>query len=89
MMPTLERPVLCGRIHALRRALDELKAQAEVDGQGAIPGYGSLKVTLITYENALQDHDAAERGQAVSRLARDIALAPLAVQLALVGRREG
>jgi hypothetical protein len=90
----MTRVQLCGRITALRRALDELKAQAEADGQGCIPGYGALKVSLLTYRNALQDHDAAQRGQAVSDLARDLLVAPLTVQLAAVvnhalARREG
>lgn len=60
-MPTpvshLTRTQLAGRVWALRRALDELKIQAEADGQGCIPGYGSLKVSLIHYENELRDRD--------------------------------
>jgi hypothetical protein len=41
-----------------------------------------------------RDHDAAERGQAVSDFARDLVMAPLTVQLAAVvnhalARREG
>jgi hypothetical protein len=90
----MTRPVSCARIHAIRRALDELKDQAEADGLGCIPSYGSLKVSLIQYEQQLRDHAAAERGQAVSDFARDLVMAPLAVQLAAVvnhalARREG
>jgi hypothetical protein len=53
----LTRTQLAGRIWAVRRALDELQAQADADGQGAIPGYGSLKVSLIHLENELRDRD--------------------------------
>src|SRR5690349_3036688 len=54
----LPRTRLCGRIWALRRALDELQAQADADGLGAIPGYGALKVSLIQHETALRKLDA-------------------------------
>jgi hypothetical protein len=75
--PSLTHPQLCGRITAVRRALDALQAQAELDGQGTIPGYGSLKVSLINYENELRNSDrAVERGEPL----------PQAVALVLAGR---
>jgi hypothetical protein len=40
---------------------------------------------VLDLEQRLRDHDAAASGQAVSDLARQIALAPLAVRLAMVG----
>lgn len=70
MTPTpMTRAQLCGRITALRSALDTLAAQADRDGHGAIPGTGALKVQLIAYENDLRARDRAEAFE--RRLAAD------------------
>jgi hypothetical protein len=53
----MTRPQLCARVATLRRVIDELYAQAELDGHGAIPGTGALKVALSHYENDLSAMD--------------------------------
>jgi hypothetical protein len=57
----MTRQVLCARITTLRAAIGDLYAQAEVDGHGALPGTGALKVALITYENELRTLGPAGR----------------------------
>jgi hypothetical protein len=85
-LSALSRAQLCGRIHVNREALDLLWGQSERDGCEPSSAIGSLKVELIRLEQQLRDQDAAERGAGVSDAAREIALAPFAVRLALAGR---
>ena len=85
----LSRAELCGRIHASREALDLLWSQSDRDGGEPSTAIGPLKVELLRLEQQLRNHDAAQRGAAVSQAAREIALAPFAVRLALAGRGEG
>jgi hypothetical protein len=80
----MTRPQLCARITSLRQALDILWTQTETDGEMPYRTIGTGKVELIQLEQQLRDHDAAERGAAVSQAAREIALAPWQVIAAAV-----
>ncbi len=53
----ITRPQLCGRISALRSALDVLAAQAAVDGFGRFD-IGRLKLELYALETELHRRDA-------------------------------
>jgi hypothetical protein len=64
--------------------LDLLWTQTETDGGMPYRTIGTAKVELIQLEQQLRDHDSAESGKAVSDIARDLLVAPLAVQLAAV-----
>ena len=57
-LPSLSRPQLCGRICALRSALDALASQSDVDRHGAFQATGALKAELIALETALRQRDA-------------------------------
>jgi hypothetical protein len=60
-LPSLTRPQLCGRITALRAALDTLASQADADRLGAFQATGSLKVELIALESHLRALDTPAR----------------------------
>jgi hypothetical protein len=85
----MTRPQLCARIASLRQALDILWSQTETDGGMPYRTIGTGKVELIQLEQQLRDLDAAQRGAAVSQVARDLLLAPWEVQIAAAGRKEG
>jgi hypothetical protein len=74
----LSRSQLAARIATLRRAMDLLAEQAELDGCAVFPCIGRMKGVLIDMENDLRALDkAAERGEPL----------PQAVAMALAGRQ--
>jgi hypothetical protein len=88
-MSQLTRPQLAARVHQLRQALDLLWSQSEADGGMPYRTIGTAKVELIGLEQKLRELDTRERGERLSTFARDLLTAPLEVQLAAVGRRQG
>jgi hypothetical protein len=77
-LSALSRPQLAARLATLRRAMDLLAEQAELDGCAVFPCIGRMKGVLIDMENDLRASDkAAQRGEPL----------PHSVAVALAGRK--
>lgn len=55
---TVSRPQLCGRVHALREALEILRVQSLIDRKGACQSVAAIKNELAMCEQRLRDVDA-------------------------------